>query len=723
MAFVSSRRPLCAALAALAITIAGASVDARVTSITISSTTPLFNGQSFGSFGTYEQIKGVATGEIDPADRRNAGITDIDLAPRNANGKVEYRSGFTIVKPTDMSKAPGVMLYNVPNRGNHSLPNAFHFGGDPGDGFIYRLGHVMLWNGWQGDIPIAAASATQEGLDVPVAKNADGSSVTSPTWQRFGNGCRDCVAIPANATTLSISGRNRTAATLDTTLATLISATAESQSGVKSGVVTIASGDWAFADCRTVPFPGTPDANRVCLRNGFNPSLLYELVYTAKDPLILGIGMAAMRDVISFFRYETQDDAGTKNPIAGQIKWVIGSGHSQSGRFQKNYLNLGFNEDEKGKIVWNGMWPERAGQSGQFNIRFAQPGNIADLYEAGGEQPTWWADWPDAPRGRPAWGLLHRCSQTNTCPLIAETYGGPEIWYSRASTGISGTDGAQDLPLPPNVRRYYFAGTTHGGGGGGFSLEQPPRNNAVMAQNPNPNTEFFRGIYVALTEWVTKGTPPPPSVYPRITNGTLVPADDASLGYPKIPGLPSTNGVMNSMLDYDYGPNFNYLDNSGVITVVPPRVKQVIPTLAVKVDSDGNEVEGAGLRSVLLQLPLGTYTGWNPIATGVWKGIEQNLAGGYVPFAKTKAERIAKGDPRPSIEERYPNLWGYYYNAIQVANTLVAQRYWLAEDANRTINVLLNDMLESGLLPTKGRFLSGFAPKTRIADHAAPGDE
>jgi len=169
-----------------------------VTQIVITTkTSPVFNGQSFGPAGAYEMLRGVATGEINPSDRRNVGITDIQLAPKLANGNVQYKSTFTIYKPIDMSKAPGVMLYNVPNRGNHSLPGAFHFGGDPGDGFIYNLGHVMLWNGWQGDMPIASVSATQEGLDAPIARNPDGSSVTSLTWQRFANGCRDCVAIPA----------------------------------------------------------------------------------------------------------------------------------------------------------------------------------------------------------------------------------------------------------------------------------------------------------------------------------------------------------------------------------------------------------------------------------------------------------------------------------------------------------------------------------------------
>ena len=188
---------------------------------------------------------------------------------------------------------------------------------------------------------------------------------------------------------------------------------------------------------------------------------------------------------------------------------------------------------------------------------------------------------------------------------MTETYGGPEVWYSRGSTGISGTDAKADIPLPPNVRRYYFAGTTHGGGGGSFKLDQPPRGGAVLASIESQHGVLPRHLR-CVDRGVTKGTPPPPSVFPSLADGTLAPARRFA-GLSEGSGLPSTNGVMNSMLDYDYGPQFNYRDGSGLITVVPPVVKQVIPTYAVKVDADGNEI--AGLRSVLQRMPLGTYTG------------------------------------------------------------------------------------------------------------------
>lgn len=670
-----------------------AAADARVTKITIDSTTSLDNGTVYGPAGAYQVLRGTAYGEIDPTDRHNVGITDIPLAPRNANGKVEYKAQFAIHKPVDVSKATGTLVYNVPNRGGIAIP---YTAGDTS--FLWRRGDIVLNSAWQGDMPIASVPATQLGIDVPIAKMPDGSPVVSPTYARY-------VAIAAASngtwqTTQSLPGPGRTPATLATGSTKLVSATQESPSGVKSGVVEIPTTDYAFADCRTTPFPGTPDATRLCIKGGYNPALLYELVYDAKDPFVLGVGNAAMRDVISFFRYEAKDDAGTANPIAGKASTVIGFGNSQSGRFQKHMLNNGFNEDEKGRMVWDGMNPNIAGMMGSFNVRFTSPGDIAELYMPGADGPLWWLPYEDKVRGRPAWGLLSRCMATSTCPKIMETYGGPEAWYSRGTVGIAGTTGKEDLPLPDFVRRYYHAGTTHGGGAGGFNLGTASTNPNQFAGNPNPQREINRALYVAMVDWVQKGIEPPPSAYPRVSDGTLVAATSAAMGWPNIPNSPKPDGVMNSVLDYDFGPQFRYLDGSGVITNMPPPVKQVIPTLAPKVDADGNEI--AGVRSLLIRVPLGTYTAWNPIPSGPLKGREASLAAGYVPFASTKAERMASGDSRLSIEERYTSLWLYYFYAVNEANKMVSQRLLLPDDAAVMINQLLNNMLASNLLPKRG---------------------
>ncbi|MBP6773883.1 MAG: hypothetical protein KA154_12855 [Gemmatimonadaceae bacterium] len=686
---VCRRALACSTLALILIVTIVGQARAEVTRITITSRKPALNGQAFGTVGAYEEIKGIAYGELDPKDRRNALITDIEFAAVNARGRVEYRTTFTLLKPVDMTKSSGVLFYNIVNRGRHNGPNTWSVGGDPGDGFLYRLGQAVLWAGWQGDLPIDAAFPERESIDVPIAHHADGSPVTGPVWARFVN-------VQDRTNTQSLPGATgRTPLSLDTTKAHLISATAETSAGVKSGVVTIPAGDWAFADCRTTPFPGTPDPTRVCLKTGFDQSLLYELTYTAKDPYILGVGMAATRDVVSFFRYEAADSTGTPNPIAGAVPHVIAMGNSQSGRFGKAFLNLGFNEDVRGRIVWDGFNARIAGMLGSFNTRFAQPGDIAELYDPGAEGPLWWNDYTDTVRGRPAWGLLHRCVATRTCPKITETYGGPELWYSRGSVGIAGTKGTEDLPLPDNVRRYYHPGTPHGGGQGGFSLGTASTDRNALANNPNPQRETDRALYVALVEWVVNGTQPPASAYPRVSDGTLVPATAAAMGWPAIPNAPSPDGVVNPVLDYDYGASFRYNDNSGVITTSPPTVKRVIPTLVPKVDVDGNEI--AGVRSLLMRMPLGTYTGWNPIPSGALKGRERSLAAGYVPFARTKAERLASGDPRLSIEERYASPFAYYTTAVAQTQDLVRQRLLLPEDAFRLLKQLMTDLENSGI--------------------------
>jgi hypothetical protein len=663
--------------------IAAPVLHARVTRIEITSRVIAFNGRSFGAAGRFEKIKGVAKGEIDPKDRRNALITDIDRAPRNARGHVEYRTNFTLVKPVDMRKSSGVLFYNIVNRGRHGGPAEFHVGGDPGDGFLYRMGQAILWSGWQGDIPLFTDGSDREGIDVPVARG-----VTGPVWDRIMGG--------ATGKTQALPGfRGRAPATLDTSKAKLISAVSESPEGVKRGVVTIPSSDWAFSDCRTTPFPGKPDPSRLCLKNGFDPALLYEIVYTAKDPYILGVGMAAMRDVVSFFRYSAEDDAGTANPIAGAVPRVIAMGNSQSGRFAKTFLNLGFNEDEKKRIVWDGLNARIAGMLGGFNVRFAKPGDMAEMYDPSSDGPLWWGDYTDTVRGRRAWGLLHRCTATKTCPKITETYGGPEFWYSRGTVGIAGTTGKEDLALPENVRRYYHAGTPHGGGRGGFVLGTPSVDPKVFAVNPNPQRETDRALYVALVDWVVKGIAPPPSAYPRVSDGTLVPDTSAAMGWPAIPHAPKPDGVVNPVLEYDYGPRFRYNDESGVISNVPPAIRRVIPTLVPKVDADGNEL--GGVRSLLQRVPLGTYTSWSPIAVGPLAGREKSLAAGYVPFARTKAERLASDDPRLSIEERYPNEAAYYAAAAKQANAMVRQRLLLPEDAARLLNRAASDLDASGL--------------------------
>jgi hypothetical protein len=651
-----------------------------VTRIVIDSRAP--EGPVFPDVGQFERLNGRVFGELDPSDRRNAIIQDIELAPRNSGGKVEYVATFSLVKPLDLSKTSGILHYQVVNRGNTTTlaaPNAF--------------GNVQLVSGWQGDVTSTAFNQT---LQVPVAVNSDSSPIAGPVLARFWNtsGASAAMANP-------FGGPNRyPPATLDTARATLTSRAWERLSGGAHGPLTvIPSTDWRFADCRTVPFPGTPDPARVCLKSGFDPALLYEVVFTGKNSLVLGIGFAATRDINSFFRHALQDDNGTQNPVAGAITHAISQGTSQSGNFIKTFIHLGFNEDEAGRIVWDGAWPYIAARQNPTDFRFAVPGGAAGVNEPGSEPILTWHNWPDQARDRHPGSMLDRCRSTQTCPKIFESFGATEFWDLRVSPGLVGTNAKQDVPLPPNLRRYYYPGTSHGGGGGGFNPIQPVAAGCTLPRNPNPQSDQQRALFVAFVDWVVKGTPPPESRYPTLKAGLLVAGTKAATGFPTIPfpGLPASapDGLINLVLDYDFGDELNYNDLTGVITQQPPIIKQALPTLVVKVDADGNEI--GGVPSVLHQAPLGSYLGWNIRSSGFYTGQICDFTGGYIPFAKTRADRMASGDPRRSLEERYGSQEGYVCVVRRAATKALGERFLLQADADRLIaeaaaaNVLPSD--------------------------------
>lgn len=605
---------------------------------------------------THETLSGHFSGELDPKSAQNAIITDIQLAPRNARGMVGYTATFSITKPLDMSKASGVLFYSVPNRGN-------------GVATAEAEGHVTAVSGWQGDVRPRAGI---QSIEVPVLPG-----VTGPVSERLVN-------MPAGTNTIDITTAQYVAlayqkpVSLDTSKASLVRRTRAGDA------LPLASNAWAFADCTKTPFPGTPDASKICARDGFDPEFEYLLVFTAKDPLVLGIGYAATRDFNSFLRYTDKDDSGAANPVAGKIRWALSRGSSQSGNFIRSFIHLGFNQDEAKRIVWDGTNPQIAARQIVLNLRFANPGGAAGLNEPGSEAVLWWNEYADKTRQRPTASLLTRCKATGTCPKVFETFGALEFWYLRESPNLVGTDAKADIPLPANVRRYFFPGTSHGGGRGGFSMKTPaPPNGCLLPANPNPEADQNRALAKALVEWVSKGTEPPASRYPRLDRGELAEATAKAIGFPAIPGAPSPDGLLNKVLDHDFGGQVNYNDISGVVTKQPPTVKRVIATLVPKVNADGSDV--SGVPSVLRDAPLGSYLGWNPAATGFDKGKQCGLAGGYIPFAATKAERIKAGDPRLSLEERYQGHAGYVAVVKAATEKAVRERFLLPEDAKRLI--------------------------------------
>ena len=657
--------------------------EARVTRIIIDRTAAL-TGQDI----PYETLTGRAFGELDPSDPHNALITDIQLAQRNTNGKVDYIATFFIVKPVDTKQSSGLMWHDVPNRGGRITITA-----------DLRNSHdVGLSSGWQGDNAGATAVPANASSLVPVTPSSNEwvktpvlSGVTGRILGRIIN------RSGLGAQPLNVMGNPIPyVPASDNSGATLTTHTHEALTGVVTEGTVILNSDWKFCGGGTfsAPTPVTTLPVQLCLKDGFDATKLYQLVYTVKDPYVLGAGTAAFRDVGAFFKYELADKAGNANPLAGHITWAIIRGSSQSGNFTRHFIHLGMNQDEDGRIVHEGAWPLIAGRRVANNSRWGQPDGVLELYQMGSEGPQWWHSFPDRARRLPPGGILDRCSATDTCPKIVETFGGAEVFALKMTTSWVGTDPKNDIPVPENVRRYYLPSSTHGGGGGGFNEAIPdvgancPGNNwgiGTLRANPVPATQLVNRLRVALRDWVMNGTPPPPSRWPLMLGPkkerNLVEATKAAMGFPSgVPGIPDSiflpENFVNPVLDYDWGPEFDESDATGTPTNIPPPIKSVIKMMVPRVDADGNEL--GGVPTVLRDAPLGTYLGWNITAGGFHAGQVCNYVGGMVPFAKTKAQRLANGDPRPSLEERYGTHDGYVASVKAAADNAACQGYLLA---------------------------------------------
>jgi alpha/beta hydrolase family protein len=688
----------------LALVVLGSAAHGRITELLIDRVeSPTFEGLSFGHTGQYEKLVGRVRGTVDPADPSNSLLTDIALAPRNPAGLVEYESDFFLLKPIDMRRGNRNIFYNVVNRGNKdalgNLNGASLVAGvaagnpttakDAGDGLLMRQGYTILWSAWQADVLPGDNRMT---MRVPVALNPDGSEITGELRTEY--------TVNAPTTTQNLGGASASYETvsLDTSRATLTRRVRESDPRVL-----VPSDAWGFASCAQVPFPGVPSTTQICLRDGFDPDHIYELIYTAKNPLVLGLGFAATRDVVSFFRHSMHDDAGTRNPLAIErrrtgIRHALIEGVSQSTRYIRTFIHLGFNTDEEGRIVFEGAYPAFSPGRIPLNVRFGHPtgggGQHDDHLFPGSEAPFTYSPVYDPNTDRTD-GILVRCEEMGTCPKIVHAMSSHEFWQYRHSLDQTDPLGTRDLDLPENVRMYLMSSTQHA-----TPLTPPPgrlpdRRNCRWPANPAPHLETVRALWVALDRWVNDDVRPPPSRIPRLREGTLVEPDPATFGFPNIPAttyVPNYpteavdfNGVHNGLTLLDYGPEFDAANESGNITLNPPAVVagRDYAVLVPAVDSDGNDV--AGVRSTTIQAPLGTYTGWNRRRPGFAADELCFVIGHYIPFARSQAERKLAGDPRPSLEERYTDHDGYVAAVRTAAERLVAERLLLPWDAHRLI--------------------------------------
>jgi hypothetical protein len=667
---------------------AAAPVQARIKKIQITAKeSPTFGGYSWPGVGQYEKIVGKAFGELDPNDPKNSVIVDLQLAPRNAAGKVEYSFDFYILKPVDLSKGNHKMLYEPPNRGRKTIAalNRGVGGDDPGsvkdpsllaNAFLMPQGYSIAFSGW--DLSAGTSTAGYNTtITLPVAKNPDGSPITGPSYEYIVS------AAPSYELTYP-------AATLDKSNATLTHRVHLNDKPDK-----VPASGWQYnADGTAIEL--LPAGTR------FVANDIYEFSYTAKDPTVNGVGFAAVRDWNAWLRYDARDDSGAANPLAGDITRIYTEVSSQPGRFLNDFRYLGFNQAENGKQVFDGMMQWIAAGDGiSINYRWSQPGrterNRQDHLYVEGRFPFANVPATDAITGKTD-SRYARCTLTHTCPFAMEIFSANEYWVKAASLMTTDPAGKEDLPDSPFTRIYFMSSMQHGTASGAS------KGACQQLQNPLDSQAVQRALFTAMDKWVTAGTLPPPSQNPKLSNGTLVKPDQTSTGFPRIPGVTYT-GFKTTRYLLNYGPNF-YV--TGIPAMNPPLFLPpyqdnpangpIYPSFVPRTDADGNDVSGIRLPEV--QVPVATYTGW------ALRAAPQNDdgcegSGQYIPFPKTKADRIASGDPRLSVEERYANFEIYSSKLHNAIDNLVKAGYLLPFDAERTLSKDLNNPQTNNLLPKK----------------------
>ncbi|HVY80485.1 MAG TPA: alpha/beta hydrolase domain-containing protein [Steroidobacteraceae bacterium] len=620
-------------------------------------------GRVFDQVGTYDRIKARVTVAVDPADPRNAVIADIGLAPKNAAGKVEAVSDVEILRPSDPKRGNGKMFYEAVNRGAKQSPGIFldasskalTSAADAGNGYLLRQGYTLVWSGWQGNLESEPGALA---LSVPTLTGVSDRITAEFVFNNTKNPAVTTLAWPAAATD-------------------------------DAKLVVRAKWDDPAATPRDMAFRFVdPTHVEVKRPAGFDGGAIYQLDYVARDPKVLGLGFAATRDIVAYLRHDTS----AENPLAdngrSSIRRAYAYGQSQSARFLREFLYLGFNEDDARRSVFDGLLVHIAGaRFTAVNMRFGlpesaprhpqDPGAMADRF------PFTYAETVN-PFTRERDGLLVRCSKTRTCPKIIQADSEYEWYNSKESLLVTDPSG-KPVKIPPNVRLFTMAGTPH-----------IVRNNplCVMPTNPLQHGPVLRAMLNNLDAWVDRNVAPPPSRIPNLADRSVLPADQAAhqLKTP-IPGLPYSG--------------MHVVAGAEDLSVHPSKLLGQFKLYLPRLDADGMMI--GGVRLPAIDVPKATYTGWNPQVEGNGPTALCSLVGGVVPFASTQEEREAKHDPRPSLAERYATPAAYVDKVDQAARTLVRQRLMLEEDLPRQHEAAVNDTL-AGLHPPKS---SGEARATR----------
>lgn len=620
-------------------------IHAEVTRVEISSREDVLGGKAFGTVGAYEMLRGTVYFAVDPENEHNQIIADLDKAPRNSEGKVEFSADLFILRPKDPSRGNGVAFFDKVNRGRMLILGTFNRAArtntpvveaDFGDGWLMREGYTLVAVGWQFDVR-KDQDPQLIGLDAPMATE-NGQPLTGWVNQEIVVG-ESTDSLLYNRDTWKYPPLDPEDPSYRLT---------ESGFAVPGPIVAaprlIPREDWRFGRVENGEI--VPDTDYLWMKDGFKPGYTYEVTYQTRNSPVAGLGFAAMRDMASEVK---------NNPDAiVRAQYVYTYGASQTGRSQRQLVYEGFTTDEQGRQAIDALFINTGGASlGSFNERFAVPWELGAYYHT--EFPLRYEMTTDPVTGKRD-GLGARVPD-GLDPKIFHVDTGSEHWgQGRVATLLhTSIDGREDLPDPPNVRVYYLSGAKHGAG----SWPPAPSDSQQELVNPLDYRYASRGLLAALDRWVREEADPPASRHPRWSDGTMVAVRD--LEYPKIPGVQWPEHV----------PGSYRVDVSGPATILPFLVSQV--------DGDGNEI--GGLRLPEQAVPLGTYRGWAFRSESA--GLPHTLvpyAGGYIPFARTRAERMRNADPRPSVEERYASRADYMRRVEQVATRLAQEGYMLQED-------------------------------------------
>lgn len=637
---------------------------------------PFAGGVSFGDTGPYERLYGKAHFAIDPEEKGLPDIVDLDLAARNGQGQIEFAVTLDIIKPVDLDKGNKRIFYEFSNRGGRSLMG-FNFGvgtdmSTPeyaGDGFLMRQGYTLVWSGWQGDL---IDRGTNVVAYLPFAME-EGSHLRGRVRQEFNPMAEGILSVGVSA------GAERGPDVQPYAVVDRATATLTMRQNETDPRVPVPDSEWelATAELKDGELVVTPSNIDLYIKGGFKPGWIYEFIYDTQGSRVMNLGFLGIRDLLSLLRNETHDHAGNPNPLAGHVEKVYGTGASLSGRVIREYVYEGWNADSSGRRVFDAVHTHTGSGRLFQNQRFAQVGR----YPRQHEEHTWPAECypftfaavpdPFTERNEGLW------QRPETDPLVIHLHTEGDYWVRHVSPTHTDPRDASDLEIPDNARMYHLTGAPHM-----VRALDDPDWIGQLTPNAIPAIPYRRAILVMLDRWATDGTPPPPSLLPKTGDGTLITAEEALARYPKVPGVNLPKGP-SRLMRYNYGPRF---ETDGIMDVFPPVPVpgEEYPLRVTQLDPDGNTI--AGLRYPDIEVPLGTYHGWSLRKAGFAEGEQWMNTGSFMPFARTKAEREEQGDPRPSLEERYPSHAAYIAAVTRVCKDRVDEGFMLQEDADRFID-------------------------------------